>query len=231
MKKYKDIFIYFNKAITNDKNSSYKDFEDIMLGLIFHLKDKKSYFWNEDFKNKYLNEVKDDISAIYKCFYGSKNIDKDLLKIIHYYVYKWDWDFGDDDISFKQCNNKVKGYPQTTRYYNTESSLTKILDLFNNDYNSNKLFKIFRLYQQLLIIHPFRNGNGRMAFTLLLLLLMDNNYCLINYVDFIKNRRMLWNQDNNDFIKLNNKKHNSLLDNVIFFLNLYAKLINKKMTK
>jgi Fic family protein len=97
---------------------------------------------------------------------------------------------------YKNLSNKVvANYPdgtqrvifETTAPHLVESEMNYLIDWTNETLNSKTLHPLIVIglfIYEFLSVHPFQDGNGRLARLLTNLLLLKNNYLFIHYVSF-----------------------------------------------
>jgi Fic family protein len=115
-----------------------------------------------------------------------KSLHKNLMK----YSAKDQWHKG----NFKQHSNAVEAsFPGGTRQiifqtteagFATEDAIRALLNWYNSETEVHALVKVASFVYDLLSIHPFQDGNGRVSRLISTLLLLKNGYKWIEYVSF-----------------------------------------------
>lgn len=135
-------------------------------------------------------EVLDLISESYENIHISESLIKSLHNNLMKYSAKDQWHKG----NFKQHSNAVEAsFPDGTRQiifqttepgFATEDAIRALLNWYNSETEVHPLVKVASFVYDLLSIHPFQDGNGRISRLISTLLLLKNGYKWIEYVSF-----------------------------------------------
>lgn len=126
--------------------------------------------------------------------YENISITENNLKSLHNALMK----FSDKDKwhkgNYKTHNNAVEAmFPDGTRQIvfqtteaglATENAIRRLVDWYNSENAVHTLIKIASFVYDLLSVHPFQDGNGRLSRLVSTLLLLKNGYKWIHYVSF-----------------------------------------------
>jgi Fic family protein len=115
---------------------------------------------------------------------------KNLHNVLMKYNIKDEWHKGDYK---KLCNAVEATYPDGTKkiiFQTTEAgmptneAMASLLRWYKNETTIHQLVKISILTYEILSIHPFQDGNGRLSRLLTTLLLLQSGYVWIQYISF-----------------------------------------------
>jgi Fic family protein len=128
----------------------------------------------------------------------SENSIKDLHKRILKYSEKDEWHRGD----YKKHPNHVEArmpdgsrrliFRTTPPGYETDDAMESLIEWYKVDQQTHSLIRIAAFVYEILSIHPFQDGNGRLSRLLATLLLMKEGFGWIQYISFeheIENRK------------------------------------------
>lgn len=163
-----------------------------------------------------------------------KNLHNALMK----YSVKDDWHKGDYK---KLCNAVEATYPDGTKKiifettqagFPTHEAMASLIEWYKNEATIHPLIKIAILTYEILSIHPFQDGNGRLSRLLTTLLLLQSGYVWIQYISF---EHEIENQKDEYYRVLQSCQSNRPNENITswikFFLsalfNVYKKLETK----
>jgi Fic family protein len=143
-------------------------------------------------------EALDIITESYKNIDIKESSLKNLHNILMKHSKKDEWHKG----NYKQHTNAVEAnYPDGTKQiifqtteagFATEDAMRALVDWYKKDKTTHPLVKCALFAYELVSIHPFQDGNGRLGRLLSSLLLLKNGYNWIQYVSFeheIENRK------------------------------------------
>ncbi|HEX9826684.1 MAG TPA: Fic family protein [Flavobacteriaceae bacterium] len=143
-------------------------------------------------------EALDIITESYKNIDIKESSLKNLHNILMKHSKKDEWHKG----NYKQHTNAIEAnYPDGTKQiifqtteagFATEDAMRALVDWYKKDKTTHPLVKCALFAYELVSIHPFQDGNGRLGRLLSSLLLLKNGYNWIQYVSFeheIENRK------------------------------------------
>jgi Fic family protein len=139
-------------------------------------------------------EVVGYYEALEMIFDAFPNIDISENHVLHLhnlllkYSHKDSWHKG----GYKQQNNSIQAvYPDGSSYiifqttpagYPTEEAMNSLFTWYQKDNDTLALIKIAAFVYEILTIHPFQDGNGRLSRLISTLLLLKSGYNWIQYV-------------------------------------------------
>lgn len=143
-------------------------------------------------------EALDIITESYNYINITENDIKNLHNILLKYSKKDSWHKGD----YKKHSNLVEAtnldgtkyiiFRTTEPGVETEDAMRNLIYWYNSNSDIHPIIRIAMFNYELLSIHPFQDGNGRLSRLLATLLLLKSNYTWIQYVSFeheIENRK------------------------------------------
>ena len=143
-------------------------------------------------------EVLDLITESYETINLTESHIKSLHNSLMKYSVKDEWHKG----NYKVHSNAVEAsFPDGTRQIifqtteagiATEDAIGQLLNWYNSETEVHPLIKVASFVYELLSVHPFQDGNGRLSRLISTLLLLKNGYKWIQYVSFeheIENRK------------------------------------------
>ena len=143
-------------------------------------------------------EVVDLISQSYENIAVTESHIKSLHNGLMKYSDKDQWHKG----NYKKHSNVVEAsFPDGTRQvifqtteagFATEDAMRQLVDWYASEAEVPSLIKVASFVYELLSIHPFQDGNGRLSRLISTLLLLQNGYKWIEYVSFeheVENRK------------------------------------------
>lgn len=135
-------------------------------------------------------ETLDLIAESYNDIPVTENSVKNLHNILMKHSTKDDWHKG----NYKQLSNAVEAvFPDGTRQiifktteagFPTQDAMRLLVEWYLNDNETHPLVKCALFAYEFVSIHPFQDGNGRLARLLTTFLLLKHGYKWIQYVSF-----------------------------------------------
>lgn len=117
---------------------------------------------------------------------------KDLQKNLLQFSPKDDWHCGD----YKRINNNLEivlpdgskelVFRATEPGIHTIEAMKQLFDWYYADQNTIGILKIAIFIYEFLCIRPFQDGNGRLSYLMVKILMMQNNYSWFSYLSFEK---------------------------------------------
>lgn len=108
----------------------------------------------------------------------------------------------------------------------TNRAMCDLINWYQNEETIHPLIKISILTYEILSIHPFQDGNGRLSRLLTTLLLLQSGYVWIQYISF---ENEIENQKDEYYRVLQSCQRNRPNENITFWIRFFHKRIYNKI--